>query len=165
MKENTRFETTGYFSAGIWPWSLSTGRFRGFAKTRQPRPPPPKAEIRSTNNQKMRYRQECLRHALLSNLCTQHQVPPTCVGGFGYGVLAGLCRGAGELPTPSGPGVRLLLHDVFFFGVGESVDLAFVLFGQLLNRFLRGFVNVFTHQLIFESLIGVLIGIAADIAD
>ncbi len=59
----------------------------------------------------------------------------------------------------------LFFHDLFFLGVGLVVDAAFVFFRQLLHMFLGLIPIILRHQFVFLRLIGVFVGVAADVAD
>lgn len=62
-------------------------------------------------------------------------------------------------------GERLFVHDFIFLGGSEGIDLSLELLGQFLGALLAGFAVIFAKDLILLGLVGVFIGVAADIAD
>ena len=66
---------------------------------------------------------------------------------------------------PGFPLDRLLVHHLGLFGRREVVDLSLEPLGQFLDLVLGLIAVVLGERLLFLALIGVLVGISADIAD
>ena len=61
--------------------------------------------------------------------------------------------------------LALRLHDVLLLRLDQRIDLAFKMLGQILHAFLGLIVDIFAHRLVLKRDIGVLVGIAANVAN